>query len=257
MIQSLEYHITNHCNLNCAGCSHFSPLCEPWIETFEEFKRDWNRVCGKGLEIKRIRILGGEPLLNPNLGIMLKYLRALFPKSDINVVTNGILLKQKKAELLPIFIENDISLTVSIYPGLKIDYIDVLNGFPKIEVYDKAGFWNISLHTGRDYDEAQSFYSCFSGSIAKCNFLKDGRIYPCCVIPNLPHFINYYPELKDTGLGKLDIEECGITVEDHTVEEIEKFLNSPCPACAFCNTERAMIGHPWKRTNYDIKEWTE
>lgn len=258
MISSLEYHITNHCNLNCAGCSHFSPLCAAWTETFDEFKADWDKIYEKGLKIGRIRILGGEPLLNPALGRMLKYIRGLFSESDINVVTNGILLGQRKVELLPIFIGSNISLTVSIYPGLKIDYREVLKGFPLVEVYDKAGFWNISLHTERDYDEKQAFYNCFSGSIAKCNFYKEGRLYPCCVIPNLPHFVGFFTkELKDTELGKVNVEECGITVEDHTVEEIEKFLSSPNPMCAFCNVVRAKEGRPWRQSGYNIKEWLD
>lgn len=257
MITSLEYHITNHCNLNCAGCSHFSPLCKPWNESFDEFKADWDKVYEKGLKIGRIRILGGEPLLNPELGRMVEYARSLFPFSDVNVVTNGILLGKRKDELLPIFLRNNISLTTSMYPGLNLNYGELLKGFPKVEVYDKAGFWNISLHTGRAFDENRSFYNCFSGSVAKCNFLKDGRIYACCVVPNLPHFIKYFPELKETELGKVNIEECGISIEDHSVEEIETFLNKPNSMCSFCNVSRARVTQPWKQTNYDIKEWIE
>ena len=172
MITSLEYHITDHCNLNCAGCSHFSPLAEPWYVDPEDFEREWKEVADCGLEIQRIRILGGEPLLHPELGFMLKCVRCLFPKSDINVVTNGILLKQKKSELLPVFIRNNISITVSCYPGLNLDYNELLRGFPKVEMYNKAGFWNISLHESADYSK-ECFYSCFSGSMAKCNFLKE------------------------------------------------------------------------------------
>jgi len=257
MIQSLEYHITNHCNLNCAGCSHFSPLSEPWVETFDEFKADWDKVYEKGLKIGRIRILGGEPLLNPEIGKMLEYVRSLFPFSDVNVVTNGILLKKRKEELLPIFLRNNISLTISMYPGLELSYGELLSGFPKVEVYDKAGFWNMSIHTWRAFDESLAYYNCFSGSMAKCNFLKDGRIYPCCVIPNLPHLINYYPELKNTELGKMNVEECGILVEEHSAEEIEEFLNSPNPMCAFCNSARAREMHQWKKSEYKIEEWIE
>lgn len=257
MIQSVEHHITNHCNLNCAGCSHFSPLCKPWNETFDEFKKEWDRVCAKGLKIARIRILGGEPLLNPDLGQMIEYVRGLFPSSNINVVTNAILLKKRKEELLPIFLKNNISLTVSIYPELKLNYGDLLRGFPITEVYDKAGFWNMSLHTERAFDKNLAYYNCFSGAIAKCRFLKDGRFYPCCMIPNLPHLINYFPELKDTELGQLKVEDYGISIENHSVEEIEQFLKNPNPVCSFCNSARAREINPWKQSTYNINEWME
>ena len=256
MIESLEYHIANHCNLNCAGCSHFSPLAKPWLVDFEDFKKEWKEVADSGLQIKRIRILGGEPLLHPELGYMLKCVRCLFHDSDINVVTNGILLGKRKEELLPVFNKYNISLTISCYPDLNLNYGELLSGFPVVEMYDKAGFWNISLHETADYPK-ECFFSCFSSSIAKCNFLKDGRIYPCCVIPNLPHFFEYFKETAAMDLTKIPIEENGITVKDHTPEEIENFLRTPSDFCSFCNVERAIEEHPWKRTNYQIKEWME
>lgn len=256
MIESLEYHIANHCNLNCAGCSHFSPLAKPWLVDFEDFKKEWKEVADSGLQIKRIRILGGEPLLHPDLGEMVKYVRILFQNSDVNVVTNGILLGKRKEELLPIFKEYGISITVSCYPTLKLNYKELLSGFPLVEMYDKAGFWNISLHETADYPK-ECFFSCFSGSIAKCNFLKDGRIYPCCVIPNLPHFFEYFEEARAMDLAKIPVEESGIVVKDHTPEEIEKFLRTPSDFCAHCNVKRALEAHPWIRTNYMIKEWME
>lgn len=257
MIVSLEHHIADHCNLNCAGCSHFSPLSQPWLESFNEFKEEWDRVYNKGLEVKRIRILGGEPLLNPYVGEMAAYARSLFPSSDVNVVTNGILLERRKTELLPIFQENKISITVSRYPGLNIDYQKVLNGFPKIEMYGKASFWNISLHDAPDFDENFAFLNCFSATDAKCSYLLKGRIYPCPILPNIPRLIEYFPELKETQLGEIDFTEGGILIEDHSVEEIEQFLRTPNPICAYCNVLRAKKNFQWKRTNYQIKEWME
>ena len=256
MIQSLEYHVVDHCNLNCAGCSHFSPLAEHWFVDPEDFEKEWKEVADCGLKIKRIRILGGEPLLHPELGYMLKCVRCLFPDSDINVLTNATLLKKRKIELLPIFVRNDISITTSYYPGLNLNYKELLSGFPKVEMYNKSGFWNISLHDKADFPK-EGFYSCFSGSIAKCYYLKDGRIYPCCVIPNLPHFIKYFDEAAAMDLAKIPVESAGITVKDHTPEEIEKFLNTPTDFCAHCNIDNAKIIHPWRVTEHKIEEWME
>lgn len=257
MIVSLEHHITDHCNLNCAGCSHFSPLSKPWIESFDLFKEEWDRVHDKGLQIQRIRILGGEPLLNPDLDKMLAYLRPLFPNSDINVVTNGILLERQKPKLLPIFQRNNISITISVYPGLNLDLRKILYGFPKIEAYDKAQFWNISLHEEPTFIPKYAFQACFSATDAHCSYLKDGRIYPCPILPNIPHLIEYFPKLKDYPIGKVDVTEGGITIEDHSIEEIEQFLTKENQICSFCNSWRAKQSGPWHRTNYEITEWME
>lgn len=257
MIISLEHHITDHCNLNCAGCSHFSPLCKPWTEDLETFKKEWSIVYDKKLQIRRIRILGGEPLLNPDLDKMLIYLRSLFPDSDINVVTNGILLKQQKPKLLPIFQKNNISITISVYPGLGLDLQNILYGFPKIEVYNKAQFWNISLQKESTFIPKNAFQGCFSATDAHCSYLKNGRIYPCPILPNIPHLIEYFPELKNFPIGKVDVEEGGITIKDHSIEEIESFLTKENQICSFCNVWRAKQPGPWHRTNYELTEWME
>lgn len=259
MIESLEYHIIDACNLNCAGCSHFSPLVKDInMVTFPKFKKDWDEVHKKGLQIKRIRVLGGEPLLNPNISIMLIYLRKLFPDSDINVVTNGIVLDIVKPNLLPIFISNNISLTISRYPNLDIDYQKVLQGFPKIEMYDKAGFTNISLHKNPDYDSQLAFDYCFSSSVAHCSYLKDGRIYPCPIMPNLPIFCEYFKEdLNDTNLWAAAHQSQGISISDHSIEEIEEYLRTPQSICSFCNSLKAREVGPWKPTERKINEWME
>ena len=28
MLEKIDIHLTDHCNLNCKGCTHFSPLAE-------------------------------------------------------------------------------------------------------------------------------------------------------------------------------------------------------------------------------------
>ena len=37
MINYLEHHIVDHCNLKCAGCSHFSSIAPQWYEKLLDF----------------------------------------------------------------------------------------------------------------------------------------------------------------------------------------------------------------------------
>lgn len=39
-----EVHITEHCNLNCKYCFHFSPLAKEEYLTLEEYERDLARL---------------------------------------------------------------------------------------------------------------------------------------------------------------------------------------------------------------------
>ncbi|MDR1523474.1 MAG: 4Fe-4S cluster-binding domain-containing protein [Endomicrobium sp.] len=63
-----EVHITDHCNLNCKSCSHFSPLSKEYYLDLAQFKNDCQRLAllsnGK---VEDVNFLGGEPLLHSNL----------------------------------------------------------------------------------------------------------------------------------------------------------------------------------------------
>ena len=73
MIPYFETHITEACNLNCRGCSHFSVLAKPKHKDLAEFEREYKRLA-EIEEIHTMRLMGGEPLLNPNF---MEYLRIL------------------------------------------------------------------------------------------------------------------------------------------------------------------------------------
>ena len=91
----LEYHVADHCNLNCKYCTHYSPLVqEPVFTDLEKFKLDLQLLKERIDDIGVIRILGGEPLLNPQLSEFITYTRRLYPKAVITVVTNGLLIER-------------------------------------------------------------------------------------------------------------------------------------------------------------------
>ena len=257
MIEHIDYHVTDHCNLKCAGCNQFGTLAKPWCIPYEQFCEEWQLVHDKELKINEIRILGGETLLHPELDRLLIFLRSLFPETAIVVYTNGILLAQQKEKLLPIFQKYRIILFISQYPNLKLNYEELQKGFPFVKQSYASSFMNTSLHTNPDFDKDKSFNNCNNSKVWKCRFLKNGRIYACSMIPNICHLIQYFPKLKSTPLGELDIEENGIDIKDHTVTEIENFLNQSMPACAFCNVVRAKEFKTWYPSEYKITEWIE
>lgn len=40
----LEFHVADHCNLNCAACEHFSALADKKIHGLEEIKSGLDRL---------------------------------------------------------------------------------------------------------------------------------------------------------------------------------------------------------------------
>lgn len=92
-LNNLDYHLTEHCILNCASCSHFSNLAEVEFADFDTFERDVKQIAKVfNKDIYNFNLLGGEPLLHPDIEKFIIAARSILPKSIINIITNGVLL---------------------------------------------------------------------------------------------------------------------------------------------------------------------
>ena len=248
MIEYLEHHIVDHCNLNCAGCSHFSPLAPQWFESIDDFKRDFEVLAKKSQQqIKTIRLMGGEPLLHPDVCEFMRIARILFPYSDIQIVTNGLLIGSRKEELLEACNKMFITVCVSQY-GLNLNLQELLKGFIRVRIDGKTNLYNIGLDLNGTQNTQAVFEKC-DLHFYRWFYFQDGRFYPCCISANIKHFNNHF----NTNLPDND---CSISIHEHSIEEIESFLKHPIPLCKYCNTEFRLLSYsPFHQSNKEIEEW--
>ena len=92
VLDYLEFHVADHCNLNCAGCLHYAPFAPKRLASLETVSHDFRRLGTLFSNIRHVRIMGGEPLLHPNLVAFARVVRQTFPRSRIRIVTNGLAL---------------------------------------------------------------------------------------------------------------------------------------------------------------------
>ena len=83
-----EFYITNVCNLGCDDCDRFNNFAFRGHYEFQPHM-DAYRAWSKKLRIRRIGILGGEPMLSPFLTDYLENLPDLWPDATVGVITNG------------------------------------------------------------------------------------------------------------------------------------------------------------------------
>ena len=63
-----EVHLTEHCNLNCKSCFHFSSRAEEEYLDVTEYEKDCKRLSELfGGVASDILLMGGEPLLHPDI----------------------------------------------------------------------------------------------------------------------------------------------------------------------------------------------
>lgn len=91
----VEFHITNVCNLTCMNCSRFSNHKFSGFQKWSEYQEIY-RLWGDKVNIPHIGILGGEPLLNPDIVEWIDGLCDIWSESTIAITTNGTRLDKVK-----------------------------------------------------------------------------------------------------------------------------------------------------------------
>lgn len=105
--------VWNKCNNNCIMCSNY------FVRNIDEGERTFSsmlsRVKEKEPEPKEITFTGGEPFLNPGIFDLIDRFRNLYPKTRINILSNGRLFYYPKycAKLKKHF-DSNMQLAVSI-----------------------------------------------------------------------------------------------------------------------------------------------
>lgn len=245
----LEIQLVDHCNLNCKGCSHFSPISKPFFLDLQVFKKDLTQLKKTVTNIKQLRLMGGEPFLHPHLIDFLEISRYLYPSDKIAIVTNGILLEKIKKKLWKSMTENRIEIHVTVYPSKKHDVKSQLYLLKTQKIiheieYRDTFFKNINLNEKRDNKESISI--CRSKNY--CPALKDGKIFQCSGLGNIPVLLNYINFNEYSKPQGLDIYD-----KDFNFNRLMTFLNTPDPLCSHCFY--AHESYPWSLSNKDKGEW--
>lgn len=239
VLDYVEIEITEFCNLNCRGCCDFSNLAkEKKYYELAEFTKDMTRLTELFSGINKIRLMGGEPLLNPRLTEYIQTSRALFPASDIRIVSNGLLIPKLGDDVLRCIKENDCKFDISNYPPTRKLFPEIKARLDAFGVeYDLGfpmNFFFRNIASVPSTDPAPAFNNCI---FTHCHMLGHGRLSPCsyahCVGRLNAEYGLSYPE-TDT----VDI------YSDITGEEIIRRFSHPHEFCKYCG--RGIIPFKWQ-----------
>ena len=255
---SFEIHLAEHCNLNCAGCNNFSCIAEPELVDVEEFRKDFVRM-GEifNHQCERISLIGGEPLLHPEIITLMKIARDNFPEGRINIFTNGILLNSKDDDFWRACHDNKIGILISAYPiNIKWDGVQakakqfgVSANFAWDQKENKRNeFFVSAINLAGDSNIKLNFAFCDRAN--GCITLKHGKLYTCTFVPNVCHFNKYFN--RDIAVTEDDYIDIYKTSDP---EAILQRLSEPIPACRYCKTSKPVKYFTWSVTKKDINEW--
>lgn len=236
--RALEYHVTDHCNLRCDHCCSFSPVLKKWFADPVQFETDL-RAVGRAVAPEFVKIVGGEPLLHPELEALLVTAKRLAISPRIQLTTNALLIER----LTPAGWDSIDMLAVSLYPepALPKDLIRYMARQARtrnIEVSWKMQdkFTCLDRSETASYREAKDvFADCWIRH--RCNSIKNGRFYSC----TRPQYI------QKLAANPEDFRADGVPVDEPDTGTLALLIQShlrqtePLNSCFLCHGGNAPL----------------
>ena len=197
----LETMLTQSCNLSCTGCTNYSDLRFSGYVNWADGKHDLEQWLDR-INIPDFGLMGGEPLMNPEVRDWIVGCRELMPDSQLRFTTNGELL-HKHLDVLDIVQDvGNIVFKISVhrYDRELENIIEYIFNKYKWEIVHEHGITrykaknNVRFQVNRPqtfiktyrreyehmlpYDSipSESFDICIQQT---CPLLYNGRIYKC------------------------------------------------------------------------------
>ena len=233
----LEVCITTFCTLCCENCSNLMQYyTKPYHVSIKKINNDISIVCNSVDGIDCLRILGGEPLLAPDLAELLEYVSGIEKIKNVVIITNGTMI-----------FSNECLNILSKNRKFKISVSDYRNNSPKLTILSaQLAKENINYSIDKIIWRDKSNIACRNKSYKELKWtyqncpnyffsLLNGNLHIC---PRSSHG-------ADLGIFSPDKDDF-ICVRDYSGKNgelrkrITKLLNRPfIVACDYCSEEQA------------------
>lgn len=231
--ESFEVHIAEHCNLRCEQCSNFSPFNKPKFLSAQDVENQF-RFLKNHINPDVIKIVGGEPLLNPEIGEIIEKIKEVFPTTPLRVVSNGLLIyrlsEDSFAKLDQLWVSNYISVpnserNIERIFALARKYELVLN-IKNVTEFSKV-MPDAPLSAIQVED---SFRNCWMRH--RCLIVRNGRFFKCTRAAYIDDYLKTTKQM-DTDYAEKD----GILLSAPDFnDQVLRMLNSNTPinSCEYC-----------------------
>lgn len=207
--------------MTCSSCSHLAPFTK--AERMPLGTLEWDlEALRPFMHFERIQAVGGEPLLNPDLIMLLLIASRSGIADKVTVITNGLLLQKMR----PAFWGLVDVLKLSIYKRLDPAVIEFArNKCAEHEIeFEPTEYPEFYKQFTREKTDG---VESFSGCVWKndCHSVHFGKYYRC------PQSIFFHKQFDDLVPGA-----DGLPLADLTEEKLTAFLErtEPLTSCSHC-----------------------
>lgn len=241
--EAVEVNAVWHCNLSCQSCSHGSPSMPEGYADLVRVEHDL-RHLSQWMTVEHVRILGGEPLLHPDIVGLLKAVARSGIGRGRRLLTNGITLAQQSEEFWAEVEEVHVSVYPSTARHLARQRDTVVSAAQRSRttlVFKNFDFFRVSLSTARHAPElTQLIYgTCQIANRWRCLTWTPGRLHRCPQSALLNNRVQ-------TTVDSLKIADIRST------EDIHEWLlqEQPLSSCSLCMGSVGRL-HPHRAHSID------
>lgn len=190
-IPFLEFCLTTRCTLNCRDCCALIPQFNSKNHitiSLEQFKSQLDKLCDNVNRIRHLVLLGGEPLIHPNMNEIVEYTGQKNNIDFIRITTNGTILPSSKLLEVIKKYRNRVYFFISNYKAneelgniLKIEELKTVLTQNNIR-FQMVDNWNWLSELGvakEKFSETatvEKFQNCYR---TKCTQILNGKIDIC------------------------------------------------------------------------------
>jgi hypothetical protein len=269
----IEFYITNVCNLTCEGCNRFNNYSFSGWQRWEDLEETYQQWA-KYVHIDRMVLLGGEPLLNPDIIDWIYGLNRVF-QTNVQILSNGTRINQVNGlyqalqangnwmgiswhnpntiddfdQSVRQFLQGDVVKVDRDHPensfGAQMMWMDS-NGV-KIPTWIQYDFYDSAIKTTptgqltlHDSDPLKAHGACGFVKHKNYHFIQ-GKLYKCGPAALFPEFDQQHNlDLSDEDRALLSSYR-PLSVDEYETRGADFLANidNPLPQCKFCpeNTE--------------------
>lgn len=253
---TLDIHATEHCNLNCMSCVHYSPLAEPSFIDLKKLETTMNKMksCHAQRLFREVHVLGGEPLLHPDITSVLQIIRTCFTMkhTQVKLLTNGLLLNKMPNSFWEVCKKYDIEINITIY-SIPVDYTQCVNLCKnhgvRVDIYGdhaEVPFGQYRLNPGLEGAKGmrKKYYDCSSHNWMQ---LDGDRLYLCPQSAYVRH-LN-----KAMGFNFKHRKGDYLQIDKLNRLSFWIFRFKPKPFCEYCVMPYPLI--KWQMSKRKVEEW--
>jgi len=229
--RSLEAHVVDHCNLTCADCCSLSPALAARFDDPAELARDL-ALAAAVLAPRVFKLVGGEPLLHPELAALARAARASGIAPTLSITTNGLLLARAPDAVW----EAVDAITISVYPRVGVRDDDRGRITARAAEHHVTLNWKqqdhfVAMDRATPCDDPAENTAVFDRCWIRerCHLLRRGAFYTCTRPVHFQSHLSAARDLSGDGLGLHD----GPAMRD----ELLAYLTRPEPlaTCSLCH----------------------